>query len=146
MRKALPLIIVTALAATAVPAVAVHESHHGPFIGTTTQDQRFVMRTVTHTRLGIRFRWRGDCEHGTVLRIARIRNVPVNPEDGRFFKRTRNGIGVRGKIGFDPQGNPVPPEPFKFSNNEARGRFRARVVIPDHGMCRSGLVFWEARR
>ena len=146
MRRALPLLIIAALALTAVPAVAVHESYHGPFIGTTTQDQRFVMRTVTHTRLGIRFRWRGDCEHGTVLRIARIRNVPVNPDDGRFFKRTRSGIGVRGKIGFDPMGNPVFPEPFSFANNEAKGRLRAAVAFAGKGVCRSGLVKWEARR
>ena len=34
------------------------------------------MRTTSHTRIGIRFRWRGTCERGTVLRIARFRNVP----------------------------------------------------------------------
>lgn len=104
------------------------------------------MRTTSHTTLGIRFRWRGTCDHGTVLRIARLRNVPVNPDDGRFFKRSPSGIGVRGKIGFDPQGNPAPPEPFSFANNESRGRFRANVAIEGKGMCRSGLVKWEARR
>jgi hypothetical protein len=145
MRTRLTLLTTAALASMAVPAAAVHESHHGPFVGRTDQGERLVMRTTSHTTLGIRFRWRGTCEHGTVLRIARLR-THVNPDDGRFFKRTRSGIGVRGKIGFDPQGNPVPPEPFKFSNNEARGRFRANVVIEGKGMCRSGLVKWEARR
>ena len=106
MRKGLALLTVVAAAYSAVPAAAVHESHHGPFIGTTAQGERLVMRVTSHTRIGIRFRWRGTCEHGTVLRIARFRSVPVS-EDGRFFKRGAGGIGVRGKIGFDPQGNPV---------------------------------------
>jgi hypothetical protein len=71
--------------------------------------------------------------------------VPVS-EDGRFFRRNRFGVGVRGKIGFDPQGNPVFPEPFSFANNEARGRLRAVVDFPGKGRCRSGLVTWEASR
>jgi hypothetical protein len=129
----------------ATPSVAVHESHHGPFIGTTSQDEHLVMRTTEHTRIGIRFRWRGTCDTGTVLRIARFRDVPVD-ENGRFFRRSAAGIGVRGKIGLDAHGNPVPPEPFKFSNNEAKGRFRANVAIAGKGVCRSGLVTWEARR
>ena len=65
-----------------------------------------MMRVTSHTRIGIRFRWRGTCDHGSVLRIARFRNVRVG-EDGRFFHRSATGIGVRGKIGFDAQGNPV---------------------------------------
>ena len=145
MRKGLALITVVAAAYSAVPAAAVHESHHGPFVGRTSQGERLVMRTTSHTRIGIRFRWRGTCEQGTVLRIARFRNVRVS-DDGRFFKRSATGIGVRGKIGFDPQGNPVPPEPFSFANNEARGRLRVNTRIDGRGMCRTGLVTWEARR
>ena len=145
MRKALALVTVAAAAYSAVPAAAVHESHHGPFIGRTAQDERLVMRVTSHTRIGIRFRWRGTCAHGSVLRIARLRNVRVS-EDGRFFKRSGTGIGVRGKIGFDPHGDPAPPEPFSFANNEAKGRFRATVGFADKGVCRSGLVTWEARR
>ena len=70
--------------------------------------------------------------------------MPVS-SDGRFFRR-RSGVGVRGKIGFDPFGNPVFPDPFSFANNEARGRLRAVVEFPDRGVCRSGRVAWEARR
>lgn len=136
----------TAVAAwTAGPAAAVHESYHGPFVGRTAQGERLVMRVTSHTRIGIRFRWRGSCEHGSALRIARFRNVPVSRE-GRFFRRNRFGVGVRGKIGFDPMGNPVFPTPFSFANNEAKGRLRAIVALPDRGVCRSGLVSWEARR
>lgn len=132
-------------ASVAPPAGAVHESYHGPFVGRTAQDQRIVMRVTSHTRIGIRFRWRGNCEHRSVLRIARFRNVRVS-DDGRFFRRNRFGVGVRGKIGFDAMGNPVFPEPFSFANNEAKGRLRAVVAFPDKGVCRSGLVTWEARR
>ena len=138
-------VVVSVLAFAAAPAGAVHESHHGPFVGTTSQGERLVMRTPSHTRIGIRFRWRGTCASRTAVRIARFRNVPVS-EDGRFFKRNAAGVGVRGKIGFDPQGNPVFPEPFKFANNEARGRLRATVAIAGKGICRSGTVSWEARR
>jgi len=145
MRKGLALLIVAAAAYSAVPAAAVHESHHGPFVGRTAQGERLVMRVTSHTRIGIRFRWRGTCEHGTVLRIARFRGVRVS-EDGRFFRRSAGGIGVRGKIGLDAHGNPAPPEPFSFANNEARGRLRATVAFPGRGTCRSGLVTWEARR
>jgi len=146
MRKGLALITVVAAAYSAVPAAAVHESHHGPFVGRTAQGERLVMRVTSHTRIGIRFRWRGECEHGTVLRIARFRNVRVS-EDGRFFRRSVvTGIGVRGKIGFDPQGNPVPPEPFSFANNEARGRLRVTTHIAGRGTCRTGLVTWRASR
>jgi hypothetical protein len=117
----------------AVPAGAVHQSHHSDtFGGRTSQDER------------IRFRWSGDCENGTALRIARFRNVPVD-RNGRFFKRGR-GIGVRGKIGIDPMGNPAFPAPFSFANNEARGRFRVSMVLPNRGRCTTGLVTWEARR
>ncbi len=122
-----------------------HESHHGPFVGRTAQGERMVMRVTSHTRVGIRFRWRGTCGSGTVLRIARFRNVPVD-ENGRFFRRNASGVGVRGKIGFDPMGNPVFPAPFSFANNEATGRLRAAVAFPRKGVCRSGLVTWEARR
>jgi hypothetical protein len=145
MRKTLALFTIAAAAYSAVPAAAVHESHHGPFVGRTAQDQRIVIRTTSHTRIGIRFRWRGTCRNGPILRIARFRNVPVS-EDGRFFKRSLEGIGVRGKIGLDPQGNPAPPEPFSFANNEARGRFRAAVALPENDECRSGLVTWTASR
>lgn len=130
---------------TAAPAAAVHESHHGPFVGRTSQGERIVMRVTSHTRIGIRFRWRASCESGSVLRIARFRNVPVS-EEGRFFRRSPFGVGVRGKIGFGPQGNPVFPEPFSFANNEARGRLRAVVGTPDKGRCSTGTVTWEARR
>jgi hypothetical protein len=139
------LLTVAASTWTALPAVAVHESHHGPFVGTTSQGERIVMRVTSHTTVGIRFRWRATCESGSVLRIARFRNVAVGL-DGRFFARNRLGVGVRGKIGFDPQGNPVPPEPFSFANNEAKGRLRAIVDRPGKGRCRSGTVTWEARR
>jgi hypothetical protein len=142
---ALVLVALGAAAWASTPAGAVHESYHGPFVGRTAQGERIVMRVTSHTRVGIRFRWRGRCEHGSVLRIARFRNVRVSSE-GRFFKRNRFGVGVRGKIGFDPMGNPVFPEPFSFANNEAKGRLRAVVEFPDRGLCRSGRVAWEARR
>jgi hypothetical protein len=145
MRKGLALLTIAAAAYSAVPAGAVHESHHGPFVGRTAQGERLVMRVTSHTRIGIRFRWRGTCEHGTALRIARFRNVRVS-EDGRFFSRSATGIGVRGKIGIDAQGNPVPPEPFSFANNEAKGRLRVTTEIEGRGTCRTGLVTWEARR
>jgi len=146
MRKTLAVLTVMAAATwTAAPAGAVHESHHGIFEGSTSQEQRLIMRTTSHTRIGIRFRWRGSCElGGSVLRIARFRNVPVD-ENGRFFVR-RLGVGVRGKIGFDPMGNPAFPAPFSFANNEARGRLRASPEFAGKGICRSGLVTWEARR
>ena len=63
----------------------------------------------------------------------------------RFFKRGR-GIGVRGKIGIDPMGNPAFPAPFSFANNEAKGRFRVSMVLPDRGRCTTGLVTWRASR
>jgi hypothetical protein len=134
-----------AMVCMAAPADAVHESHHGPFVGTTSQGQRIVMRVSSHTSIGIRFRWRATCETGGLLRIARFRNVAVS-ENGRFFRRNRFGIGVRGKIGFDAQGDPVFPEPFSFANNEAKGRLRAVVESPEKGSCTSGTVTWEARR
>jgi hypothetical protein len=145
MRKLFVLLALGGAAYAATPAGAVHESHHGPFVGRTAQGERVVMRVTSHTRVGIRFRWRGTCDSGGVLRIARFRNVPVD-ENGRFFKRSASGVGVRGKIGFDPMGNPVFPAPFSFANNEARGRLRAAVAFPGKGVCRSGLVRWEARR
>ncbi len=145
MRKTLAFLTLAAAALTAAPAGAVHQSHHGPFAGQTSQDQRLVMRTTSHTRIGIRFRWRGTCElGGTVLRIARLRNVPVDA-NGRFFVK-RLGVAVRGKIGFDPMGNPAFPAPFSFANNEARGRLRASPEFTGKGICRSGLVTWEASR
>jgi hypothetical protein len=142
---ALILVSVGAAAWAAGPAGAVHESHHGPFVGGTAQGERIVIRVTSHTRVGIRFRWRGTCERGSVLRIVRFRNVPVSRE-GRFFRRNRFGVGVRGKIGFDPMGNPVFPAPFSFANNEAGGRLRAVVGFPERGLCRSGTVAWDARR
>jgi hypothetical protein len=145
MRKGLALLTVAAATFSAAPAGAVHESHHGPFVGRTAQGERLVMRVTSHTRIGIRFRWRGTCGQGSVLRIARFRNVPVD-ENGRFFRRSATGIGVRGKIGLDAHGNPAPPEPFSFAANEARGRLRATVALAGKGTCTSGLVKWEARR
>ena len=145
MRKLLVLLALGCAAYAVPPAGAVHQSHHGPFVGRTAQGERIVMRVTSHTRVGIRFRWRGTCESGSVLRIARFRNVPVD-ENGRFFRRNASGVGVRGKIGFDPMGDPVFPAPFSFANNEARGRLRAAVTFPGKGVCRSGTVSWEARR
>jgi hypothetical protein len=139
------ILAVGASVVTAAPADAVHQSHHGPFVGRTSQAERLVIRTTSHTRLGIRFRWRATCEVGSVVRIARFRNVRVD-ENGRFFRRATFGVGVRGKIGFDPQGTPVFPEPFSFANNEARGRLRVSFESAERGACRSGLVTWEARR
>jgi hypothetical protein len=137
---------IAAAALAAAPAGAVHESHHASFVGRTSQGERLVMNTTSHTRLGIRFRWRARCEAGTVLRISRFRNVRVDA-NGRFFRRgTRFGVGVRGKIGFDPHGNAVFPEPFSFANNEARGRLRVSFESAERGECRTGLVTWEARR
>jgi hypothetical protein len=144
--RALALVTTVAAAAwTAAPAGAVHESHHGPFIGETSQGGRFVMRTPSHNVLGIRFRWFADCENGTVTRITRLQNVPVS-EEGRFFRRSRLGVGIRGKIGWDPEGNPAFPEPFSFENNEAKGRIRANVDLPEKGRCVSGLVTFEVSR
>ncbi len=145
MRKLFALLALGAAVCIPAPAGAVHESYHGPFVGRTAQGERIVMRVTSHTRVGVRFRWRGTCESGGVLRIARFRNVPVD-ENGRFFRRSSSGVGVRGKIGFDPMGNPVFPTPFSFANNEAKGRLRAAVTFPGKGVCRSGTVTWEARR
>ncbi len=143
---AFALATIAAAALAPAPAGAVHESHHGPFVGRTSQGERLVMNTTSHTRLGIRFRWRASCDVGSVLRITRFRNVRVD-ENGRFFRRgTRFGVGVRGKIGFDPQGNPAFPAPFSFANNEARGRLRVSFESADRGSCGTGLVTWEAHR
>jgi hypothetical protein len=142
---AVAVVTVAVSGLSAAPGQAVHQSYHGPFVGRTSQDERLVMRVITHTRLGIRFRWRATCASGSVLRIARFRNVAVD-QHGRFLTRSRLGVGVRGKIGFDPFGNPVFPEPFSFANNEARGRLRVIVERPGRGRCRSGAVTWEARR
>jgi hypothetical protein len=139
------LLALVAVTWTAAPATAVHESHHGPFMGTTSQDERFFMRVLSHTRVGIRFRWRATCESGRVSRVVRFRNVRVGRE-GRFFSRNGRGVGVRGKIGFDPQGNPAFPEPFSFANNEAKGRARAVFDDPAKGRCTSGTIAWDARR
>jgi hypothetical protein len=98
------LLTVAALTWTAAPAAAVHESHHGPFVGTTSQDGRVVMRVISHRSVGIRFRWRATCESGSLSRVVRFRNVAVDRR-GWFFMRNRHGVGVRGKIGFDPQGS-----------------------------------------
>jgi hypothetical protein len=46
------LLVLAALTWTAAPAAPVHESHHGPFIGTTSQDERFFMRGLSRTRVG----------------------------------------------------------------------------------------------
>lgn len=136
---------VIAAALVPAPAGAVHETHHASFVGRTSQGERLVMNTTSHTRLGIRFRWRARCDTGSALRISRFRNVPVD-SNGRFFRRGGFGVGVRGKIGFDPEGNPAFPEPFSFANNEARGRLRVSFESAERGECRTGLVAWEARR
>lgn len=144
--RSLPLAVLLLAGAFAPPAGAVHQSHHGPFVGSTSQGERLVIRTTSHKRIGIRFRWRAACESGgVVVRIARFRNVRVD-SNGRFFRRSRGAVGVRGKIGFDPHGNPVFPAPFSFANNEARGRLRVAFAGADTGECRSGTVTWEARR
>jgi hypothetical protein len=135
----------TATLGAAGPAGAVHQSHHGAFVGQTEQEERLVMRVASHTRVGIRVRWRAKCESGVIVRVTRFRDVPVD-RDGRFFARRAFGVGVRGKIGFDPQGNPAFPAPFSFENNEAKGRLRAVVTVAGHGRCSSGLVTWDARR
>lgn len=147
MRTAMLVTAVLALALlSAVPAAAVHQSHHGDlFVGRTSQGERLVLRTTSHTRIGIRFRWRATCESGSFLRISRFRNVPVDG-NGRFFRRGAFGVGVRGKIGIDPQGDPAFPAPFSFANNEARGRLRVSFESAERGACRTGLVTWEARR
>jgi hypothetical protein len=142
----LVLAVIAAAALAPAPAGAVHQSHHASFVGRTSQGERLVMNTTSHTRLGIRFRWRATCDTGSVLRISRFRNVRVD-ETGRFFRRgTRFGVGVRGKIGFDPMGKPAFPAPFSFANNEARGRLRVSFESASRGSCRTGLVTWEARR
>jgi hypothetical protein len=146
MRKTIAFLTITAAALTAAPAGAVHQSHHGDvLVGRTSQDQRLVLRIKSHTSLGVRFRWQGNCElGGSVRRIARFRNVPVDA-NGRFFLH-RLGVKLRGKIGIDPMGNDAFPEPFSFANNEAKGRFRASPEFGGKGICRSGLVSFEARR
>jgi hypothetical protein len=126
-------------------ASAVHESYHGPFVGSTSQDERVFMRVLSHTRVGIRVRWRARCDSGSIREVTRLRNVAVGPR-GRFSRRNGRGVVVRGKIGWDPEGNPAFPEPFSFENNEAKGRFRAVVDRPGRGRCRSGPLSWEARR
>jgi hypothetical protein len=55
---ALVLVALGAVAWASTPAGAVHESYHGPFVGRTAQGERIVMRVTSHTRVGIRFRWR----------------------------------------------------------------------------------------
>jgi hypothetical protein len=132
--------------AAALPgsAAAVHESHHGPFLGTTSQGERLFMRVVSHARVGIRVRWRARCESGSVRETTRFRKVPVGPR-GRFSAR-RRGATVRGKIGWDPQGNPAFPEPFSFANNEAKGVVRVAATRAGKGRCRLREATWEASR
>jgi hypothetical protein len=126
-------------------AAAVHQSHHGPFLGSTSQSERILMRVLSHTRVGIRVRWRAGCESGSTRGLTRLRNVAVG-RSGRFFKANGRGVAVRGKVGWDPEGNPAFPEPFSFANNEARGRLRVALKRPGQGRCQSGPVTWEARR
>ena len=125
-------------------AAAVHESHHGPFLGTTSQGERMFMRVISHSRVGIRIRWRARCESGSIREVTRFRNVAVGPH-GRF-SALRRGVAVRGKIGWDPEGNPAFPEPFSFANNEAKGRLRVAAERPERGRCRLRGATWEARR
>jgi hypothetical protein len=143
--RVVPLLALAAVLGAAVPAGAVHESHHGPFAGDTSQDARFFMRVKSHTQVGIRFRWGAKCESGAVSRVVRFRDVAVGPR-GRFAERNGRGVSVRGKIGFDSQGNPAFPAPFSFANNEAKGRARVAFEHPVRGRCSSGPVTWEARR
>ena len=126
-------------------AGAVHESHHGPFLGTTSQGERVFMRVISHTRVGVRIRWHARCESGSVEAVTRLRNVAVDRR-GRFSRRNGRGVAVRGKIGWDPEGNPAFPAPFSFANNEAKGRLRVAVERPRKGRCQSGGVTWEAHR
>jgi hypothetical protein len=135
-----------AITAGALPgsAVAVHESHHGPFLGTTSQDERVFMRVLSHTRVGIRIRWRARCDSGSVRETTRFRNVAVGPR-GRFSAQ-RRGVTVRGKIGWDPEGNPAFPEPFSFANNEAKGRLGVGAERAEKGRCRLREVTWAASR
>jgi hypothetical protein len=139
--------VVVAVSAGALQgsAVAVHESHHGPFVGSTSQAERLFMRVISHTRVGIRVRWRARCDSGSIREVTRFRNVAVGPR-GRFSRTNGSGVAVRGKIGWDADGNPAFPEPFSFENNEAKGRLRAVVDRPGRGRCRSGPLTWEARR
>ena len=139
------LTVAAASGLAAGPVGAVHESYHGPFLGTTSQGKRLLMRVNSHTRVGIRVSWRATCGSGQVSRTTRLRNVAVDSR-GRFFKRNGRGVGVRGKIGFNAMGDPVFPEPFSFANNEAKGRVRAVVDVPGRGRCRSGAVTWDASR
>jgi hypothetical protein len=125
-------------------AAAVHESHHGPFIGMTAQGERVFMRVVSHSRVGIRIRWRAPCESGSVRETTRFRNVAVGRR-GRF-SALRRGVTIRGKIGWDPEGNPAFPEPFSFENNEAKGRLRVAADRRAKGRCRLREVTWEASR
>lgn len=140
-------LVAAALAAAALPgsAGAVHQSYHGPFAGTTSQELRILIRVRSHARLGVRVRWRAKCEGGLIVRRTRFRNVPVG-RAGRFTARHPSGVAVRGKIGFDPQGNPAFPEPFSFANNEAKGSVTAELDVPGRGRCSTGRVTWEARR
>jgi hypothetical protein len=139
------LAAVTTAALLPGSAMAVHQSHHGPFIGTTSQSERLLIRVLSHTRVGIRVRWRAGCESGSTRGLTRFRNVAVG-RSGRFFRANGRGIAVRGKIGWDPAGNPAFPEPFSFANNEARGLLRVVVERPGKGRCQSGQVTWAARR
>jgi hypothetical protein len=136
--------LVISAAALQGSAGAVHESHHGPFVGTTSQDERVFMRVISHSRVGIRIRWRARCESGSVRETTRFRKVPVGPR-GRFSTR-RRGVTVRGKIGWDPEGNPAFPEPFSFANNEAKRVLRVAAERAGKGHCRLRDATWEARR
>jgi hypothetical protein len=125
-------------------AAAVHESHHGPFVGTTSQGERVFMRVISHSRVGIRIRWRARCEAGRARETTRLRRVPVGPR-GRF-SASRRGVTVRGKIGWDAEGNPAFPEPFSFANNEAKGVVRVATERAGKGRCRLREATWAASR
>ena len=68
--KPVVVLAVVATACTAAPAGAVHESHHGPFVGRTSQGERIVMRVTSHTRIGIRFVLSSYCGGAVVVDVA----------------------------------------------------------------------------
>jgi hypothetical protein len=148
MKPRVVIMLLVALAALllATQASAVHESHHGAvFAGSSSQGERTVLRVFTHHTVGVRFGWRARCESGPASGTARFHRLKVG-RGGTFFGTAHGGVSVRGKIGFDPLGNPVYPAPFSFANNEAGGRLRAVFSSASRGRCNSGTVTWAASR
>lgn len=146
LRVLMSLLVALAALALASHASAVHQSHHGAvFAGSSSQGERVVLRVLTHHTIGVRFSWRARCQSGGASGTARFHRLRVR-RGGTFFGASPSGVSVRGKIGFDPLGNPVYPAPFSFANNEARGRLRAVFTSPSRGGCNSGTVAWAATR